>query len=180
MLDDFQVVRFFEHFGEQLFDGIEVPLDRVKAGIPEAVRSIVTFAQIESLPPDQAERLIAPAEAAALARNTLFYLAEDETLAALIEKSLDSHRDDEMVADVILAVGFVASMILIAATTEVEGTILGVKFKKSEASPTLVKAIVEPFAKVLSGSPKPKAKQRVVSEHATQRRRPNMRAQTGC
>jgi hypothetical protein len=157
-LDDFQVVRFFEHFGEQLFDSMEVPLDRVKAGIPEIMRDIPGFAQIENLPPDQAERLIAPAEAATLARNTLLLLGDDATLAPLIERSLDSYRDDAMVADVILAVGFVASMILIAATTEVEGTIMGVKFKKAQASAALVKAVVEPFAKVVSGSPKPAAK----------------------
>jgi hypothetical protein len=157
-LDDFQVVRFFEHFGEQLFDGMEVPLERVKEGIPEAVRDIPGFAQIENLPPDQAERLIAPAVAAALARNTLLLLEDDATLAPLIERSLDSYRDDAMVADIILAVGFVASMILIAATTEVEGTIMGMKFKKGRASAALVKAIVEPFVKVVSASAKPAAK----------------------
>jgi hypothetical protein len=151
-LDDFQVVRFFEHFGQQLFAGMDVSVEQIKDGIPESIRAIPGFSQIENLSQDQAERLINPAESSALARKTLLKLADDETLGPLVETTLENYSDNEMVVDVILAAGFVASVLLIAATTEFEGKIFGVKFKKGKADADLVRAITE-F--VLPTFPKP-------------------------
>jgi hypothetical protein len=154
-LDDVQVVRFFEHFGQQLFAGMDVSVEQIKDGIPDSIRAIPGFSDIENLSPDQAERLISPSESAALARNTLLILADDETLAPLVETALESYSDNEMVVDVILAVGFVASMLMITATTQVEGQMFGIKFKKSKADAKLVRAITEPFANALSTFSKP-------------------------
>jgi hypothetical protein len=148
-LDDVQIVRFFENFGQQLFAGMDVSLEQIKEGIPASIRAIPGFSQIENLSPDEAERLISPSESAALARNTLLILADDETLAPLVETALENYSDNEMVVDVILAAGFVASVLLVAATTEFEGEIFGVKFKKGKADADLVRAITDSFANVL-------------------------------
>jgi hypothetical protein len=67
---------------------------------------------------------------------------------------LASYRDDELVADVILTVGLVATVLLMAAAIEFEGQIGGVKFKKGKVDHKMISAVVEPFAKVLGGSPR--------------------------
>jgi hypothetical protein len=91
-----------------------------------------------------------PSVSVATARNIAIYLANDDEFAPLIEKALDIYRDDKLVADIILAVGLVASVLLIAATTEFAGEVAGIKFKKGKADPAIVKAITEPIAKIIS------------------------------
>jgi hypothetical protein len=149
-LDDFQVVRFFDRFSRQLIAGANVSLDQIKSGIPDSARALEGFAQIENLAPELAERCLDPSASAALARNILVALSGDAEFAPLIESALDRYRDDELVADVILAIGLVASMLLIIATTEFTAEGKNWKFAKKRASPELVKAITEPCAKVIS------------------------------
>jgi hypothetical protein len=149
-LDDFQMVRFFAYFSQQLIAGASVSLEQIVSGIPNATRALEGFAHIENLAPDEAGRPLEPSVSVATARNIVMHLANDDEFAPLIEKALDIYRDDKLVADIILAVGLVASVLLIAATTEFEGEVAGIKFKKGKADAAMVKAITEPFAKVLS------------------------------
>lgn len=149
-LDDFQVTRFFEHFSRQLVGGASVSLNQIKEGIPEDVRTVEGFEQVENLTPDLADRSLDSSVSAAIARNTLLNLAGDPEFGPLIERALDTYRDDELVADVILAVGLVTSILLIAATTEFEGEVAGITFRKGKADLETVKVITEPFAKALA------------------------------
>lgn len=59
-MDDFQIVRFYNHFSAELFDGLQVSLDEIKAGVPEDVRRLPGFSDVEGLPPDQAETPLPP------------------------------------------------------------------------------------------------------------------------
>ena len=152
-LDDYEVVRFLEHFGQQLFQGMTVSVDQVRAGIPDEVQKIPEFGRIATMSESEAARALAPADSVALARTTLLGLAEDETFGPLLERALDSYRDQEMFADVILSAGFVASMLLMTATVEFEGSAFGIKFRKRKADADLVKAITEPLANALSRRP---------------------------
>ena len=153
-MDDFQVVRFFEAFVQQLLAGSSTTFDAIKSGVPPSVRSGADWARLEGLTEDQANQLLEPSEAAAASRRLLLQLADDPSLGPALDAFLASFRDDELVADVVLAVGLVASVLLIAATTEFEGQIAGVKFKKGKADPETIKALVSPFASLLSGSAK--------------------------
>ena len=150
-MDDFQVVRFFEAFGEQLLSGSRTSLDDVKSGVPASARGVAGWQQLENLTPEQADQVLPPAEAAATARHVLLQLSNDPTLGPLLEKFAGTYRDDELVADVILAVGLVASVILVAASTEFEGKLAGVTFKKGKVDPETLKALVGPFATTLAG-----------------------------
>lgn len=149
-MDDFQIVRFFEAFGQELIAGTGVSLDELTARIPAPTRAVAGVSQLEQLTPEQAETVLDPATSAAMARRILLALADDETFAPLLEQALATYRDEELVADVVLAVGMVASVLLMTAATEVEGKIAGVKFKKRKVDPELVKAVVEPFANALA------------------------------
>lgn len=150
-MDDFQVVRFFEAFSEQLLAGSNTPLEAIKSGIPASTRTVTGWRQIEDLTPAQAEQILSPADAAATARHVLGHLADDATFGPILETFLASYRDDELVADVVLAIGLVASVLLVAASTEFEGKIAGVTFKKGKVDPETLKALVGPFATALTG-----------------------------
>ena len=54
-----------------------------------------------------------------------------------------------MVADVVLALGLAASMVLVAATTEFEGKVFGIKFKKRAANGETIKHLAALFGAVL-------------------------------
>lgn len=86
-----------------------------------------------------------------MSRNILLHLADDATFGPLLEKHLASYRDDELVVDVILAVGLVASVLMVAASLEFEGKIAGVKFKKGKVDPKTLTALIGPFAAALTG-----------------------------
>lgn len=150
-MDDFQVVRFFEYFGQQVFEGSTASLDEIKDGVPEATRALPSFQQLESLTEEEAERLLDLSQSAGVARGMLLVLADDERFALLIEAALDSYSDTEMVAEVVLAVGFAVSLVLMAATTELKGSFFGVKGVKGAATPEMIRAITEPFANMVGG-----------------------------
>jgi hypothetical protein len=153
-MDDFQVVRFFEAFAQQLVVGTQTPFDAIKGSIPGSIKALAGWEGIEGLSPERAAQVMEPTAAVETTRTLLTHLAEDATFGPLMNDFLASYRDDELVADVILTVGLVATVLLMAAAIEFEGQIGGVKFKKGKVDHKMISAVVEPFAKVLGGSPR--------------------------
>jgi hypothetical protein len=150
-MDDFQVVRYFETFSRHLLAGSSTSFDEVKNGIDASTRAVAGWNKVESLTPQQAKQLLPPAEAASTARNILLHLADDATFGPLLEEHLASYRDDELMVEMVLAVGLVASVLMVVASTEFEGKIAGVKFKKGKVDPETLKALIGPFAAALTG-----------------------------
>ena len=95
-----------------------------------------------------------PTAAVETTRTLLTHLAEDATFGPLMNDFLATYRDDELVADVILTVGLVATVLLMAAAIEFEGQIGSVKFKKGKVDHKMISAVLGPFAKALGGSPR--------------------------
>ena len=152
-LDDFQVVRFFEYFGQELLSSAEVSPEQIKAGIPDSIRTITGFAELESITPRQAKHTLDLGTSAPLvARTILLSLADDEALAPVLQEAVDTYSDEELPADVVLAVGVAVALILIAATTEFEVEIWGMKIKKSQAKRELVEAIMKGVSVLLPSS----------------------------
>jgi len=149
-LDDFQVVRFFNHFSQQLFEGMDVTKEQVLSGIPPSIRELPGFSRIESLSPEERKAQLESSESVAIARSILVNLAQDATFSPLVERALDTYKDDKLFAGAILAIGAAASMILVAATTQAKGKVFGIELVKEKANPDLVKAILEPFSKALT------------------------------
>lgn len=153
-LDDYQVLRFLQHFGHELVAGMKVSGDEVRAGVPAEIRGTPGFKTIADLPPNRKSRALKHREAVACARAILELYAQDAALAPALEKALDEYRDDALVADVILAAGFAVSMVIIAATTSFEAVFKNITVKKGEASADLVGKAVGLVAGVVgSGSP---------------------------
>src|SRR5216110_999078 len=101
-IDDFQVVRFFEYFGQQVFEGTTASLDQIKDGVPEATRALPAFKHLENLTENETERLLDLSQSAPIARTMLLALADDQRFAPLIKAALDSYSDTEMIAEVVL------------------------------------------------------------------------------
>jgi hypothetical protein len=148
-MDDFQVVRFFDAFAQQLLASSDTPFDTVREGIPGSTRALAEWRTLDGLTAEQAEQLVPPDAAAATARQILMHLADDPAFAPALDQFLDSYRDDALVADVVLAVGLVASMIMMVASTAFKAKFGSVEIEKHTLDAATVKAILEPFGKVL-------------------------------
>lgn len=151
-MDNFQVVRYFEAFGQHLLAGLNTSFEEIKDGVPASVRAVDGWQRVETLTPEQAEQLLAPVEAAATARNVLLRLADDATFGPLLEEHLASYRDDELVVEIVLAVGLVASVLMVIASTKVEWKDGKLKIEHNEVDLAKVTALIESFARVLPTS----------------------------
>ena len=57
-MDDFQVVRFFEAFAQQLAVGTQTPFDAIKGSIPPSIKSLAGWEGIEGLSPERAAQVM--------------------------------------------------------------------------------------------------------------------------
>jgi hypothetical protein len=144
-LDDYQIVRFFDHFSRQVFNGLDVDMNTILDGIPESVKELNGFSELTRLSPEQKNKKMDVSVSAPVARSILLILAEDRQFGKLLQEALAGFKDDEMVADIILAVGAAVSMILVAATTQLKGKIFGMEIQKDKATPNMIKAVGELF-----------------------------------
>lgn len=149
-LDDFRVMRFYEHFAQTLFDGLDVDTDELLAQVPEELRMSPELAPLVNLTGPGRRNALKFDDAALCARETLLTLAKHPGFEAALAQALDEYRDDAMVADIILAVGMAASMIIVAATTSIRCRYANGKFEfefgKTVASPKMVTSIVSSLA----------------------------------
>lgn len=150
-MDDFQVVRLLEAFTHQLMASSSTPFETVAAGIPASTRALASWGALAGLTPDQAETTLDPPAAAATARRVLSMVAEDGTFGPALEGFLSTYRDDALVAEVVLAVGLVASLLMMVASTSFKAKFGSVEIEKHTVDAESIKAILEPFAKVIPG-----------------------------
>lgn len=149
VLDDFQMVRFFDRFSRRLIAGTTVSLDEIRVGIPDVTRALEGFTDLENMTPERAERSLEPSISAVVARSILLKLAYDSDFGPLIERALETYRDEALVASATLARGLVASVLLIIATTEFRAKGPNWEFVKKGADPQLVKAVTEVCVKAI-------------------------------
>lgn len=147
-LDDYQAVRFLQSFGDELFHGLQVTGEQLQASVPDTVRALPAYRAITELTPEAKEAALDPEDAGQVAQAILEVMAQDEALVPALEAAMDEYRDDALVADVILAAGFAASMIIMAATTSFTATFKNVKIGKETASAELVGKVAELVGRV--------------------------------
>ncbi len=150
-LSDFQVIRFFKFFSDEMLSGVNSSLEEIQTGILEPIKQKDEFLKLESLLYSNAEENLNPEQSALIARKLLFIMAQDDTLEPLLTAALNEYHDDELGAGNIIAVGVAISMILVSATTALQGTAFGVEFRKETADAELVESILSPAAEIFSG-----------------------------
>ena len=143
-----RVVRFFKYFSQKIFSGLDSSLEDVLAGVPDSIRNTDSFAQIEQLASEDIQDNLNLEQSALIARKVLLSLATDETFEQILDTALDRFDDSELGAGNIIAVGAAVSMILVTATTAVEGEVFGIRFKKKTADTELVKLVTKTAAEI--------------------------------
>lgn len=133
-LSDFAATAALDHFAT-LF--AKAPLTQSTDALPEGARGFVTTASNEPA------RAIPTNEAAAYARSLLKAFARTPAFEPGVANAVEAFKDNNLASRPILAFGTVATLFLIAATTEVEVTIGDVYIHKHAATPELVSAIAE-------------------------------------
>jgi len=141
-MDDFQLVRFFQHWANNLCEGAITDIETIVGGVPAELRETTEFSKVTDLSPEQANVPIQVGEAALVARAILEPLALMPEVSPSLEAALGSFDDDKLVVDVIIALGLVASVLLIVSTIEFDGRIGPVRFRKGKADPETLKIII--------------------------------------
>jgi hypothetical protein len=149
-LDDFRCVRFFSHFSQKLLGASNLTQEELLLAVPEDIRRSQELLPALGLPADARRQLLGAEGAVVCARTALLAFAEHPGFAGALEQALDDYRDDEMFADVVLAFGLAASMMIVAATSTLQVTYKDGKFAfkggKVVAPASVVKEIVKSLA----------------------------------
>lgn len=122
------------------------------AAVPEA-RSVAT------VDAKTAARQAGSAESMRVVRALLGALAADPATApALVATWREIEEDDSLVVvETIIAVGLLANLTLLVATTGVKAKIKGVQIEKKAADADMVRAVLEPLKALLGLQPPPAA-----------------------
>lgn len=139
MMSDVAIAKFFEHWGTELLDGAVTDVDTIIAGVPADVRDTNGFNDVTDL---SADRSLDLTTSALVARAVLLPLANDPEVGPTIAAALETFDDDRLLIDVILALGLVASVLLIVSTTEFNGKIGPFTFHKGKAEPETIKSVL--------------------------------------
>ena len=147
-LDDFRSTRFFIYFSQKLFDETDISQEALQAQIPDEIRNRQELSPVFNLTADAKSKTLGADDAVVCARGVLEALAQHPGFEKALEQALDEYRDDDMIADIIMAVGLAASMIIVAATSHfqvewVKGEKLKIKGGKDVAPTDMVTGVVD-------------------------------------
>jgi hypothetical protein len=142
---------FFNYFSSDVLAGISSSLEEIQSGVSDSTKNRDSFMKLENMLYSSTSENLNPEDSAFLARKLLLAMAQDKTLSPVLETALDEHRDDELPAGDIIAVGVAISMILVSATASLEGTAFGIEFRKETADAELVESVLSPAAEIFSG-----------------------------
>lgn len=131
-LEDGSAVRFLDHFGRQLLSGLQTAPADVVAGVADQAAADPDLDGLVNLPAEARGDALPPERAVAFARQMLDRFAHDPRYAPALERALDDWHDDYLGMGEILAKGFAASMLMLAANHRVEIDLLGIKITPTD------------------------------------------------
>lgn len=149
-LSDSQVIGVTKALFRRVY--AEIPYDdvRIKAQGQAPLHSLLALGE------DNLRKEMAAEDSTYIGRLVLSQYAVDDAFGPLVRESIEKvKKSDDLVVDIILAVGLVVNLTLLITTTKVDvskgpdGKIHW-RVRKSEASPELVKAVVKPVAEMVA------------------------------
>ena len=150
-LSDSQIVELTKELFKTLYS--HVPYKQVKQNW-ESVPDVAGLAELNS---DDLKRDLPAADSAQISRLLLEQFAKDPEFSPVVLQSWEAVRNsDHLILDAIISLGLIVNLTLLVATTKLDmrknadGSFQW-SFSKGPAKKDLVKAIVEPFAKLLGG-----------------------------
>jgi hypothetical protein len=148
-LSDSDAVLFLQDFNQSFLGGIIGDFKTLRQGIPEEIKSMPEFSEIDRLSLDK-KASIKGEEAVALSRDILVLLADNPRLSPLLEMAMDAYVNIEHLElgakEEILSRALAAAVILLAATSvSIEGKMVNVKYEipKEAAVPVLLAAFTK-------------------------------------
>jgi hypothetical protein len=111
-MNDFQVLRFFDYFSQQIFRGSPVELSDLMGSLPADAQLSPMMMATTKLDVATAGAALSKQESAQVSRLVLNYWAETNPFDALLATALSQYKETEQAADTILAVGTALSMVL--------------------------------------------------------------------
>lgn len=150
-MDDFQILRFFNHFNNSLIERSNADADDIIKGLPDDIKGIDEMKTILQSR-DEYDTALPPNEATSFARLALEEMAANADTEPILAESLANYKDNEMVAGVILALGSVVGFILLISSHKV--TYSREKgWQLKDATDTEIKAKTEMIKTLLSSIP---------------------------
>jgi len=147
-MDKSQLIELTNFLGANLLAGLDD--EDLSGKISPELQGHKKLKEIMNLEEDVMLENIAPSESADIAREFLLFMAHDDQLAPVVEKALSEFKEEEvLIVETILSIGIAASLLIFMSTTEVEGKIFGLRIKKKAATAEQIKAILEPFSKII-------------------------------
>jgi hypothetical protein len=149
-LSDSQVIEV----AKELFNTVyaNVPFDQVRKNSEGAV----DVGELVALNDEVKQQDLSPTDSARFGRLVLEQYARDPELGPLVHQAWNKvESSDELIVDVLLALGLVVNLTLLVATTKIElqnlpdGKIRW-KIVKRDAPPELVGSVLKPLAKLAS------------------------------
>jgi hypothetical protein len=140
-LDDHTAIRILEHFAGQVFEGLETPVDVMVDGVVPEVKNTEFFNYALNLTETEQSQPLTTQQSAEVARMLLMYFAPDPVLGPALTLTFNEYKDDQLMVGAILATGVAVSMIIVAATTQLDGQIGGMRIKKGAATPKQIEAL---------------------------------------
>jgi hypothetical protein len=157
-LDDFTLLKFYNHFTATLIAQINADLPTIIAIIPDSIRHLPEIDSVLQADPGVMGKTVQSGEAVAFARQTLSFWANDPQLVPLLDDLLTNYRDTELAAGVLLELGGAVSMLLLMGTSSIkrhkDGTweinILGLPAEDVDARIRLIKALFKSIPEAIA------------------------------
>ncbi|UCD58292.1 MAG: hypothetical protein JSV16_04030 [Candidatus Hydrogenedentota bacterium] len=147
-MSDVESVRFLTHFAREMFK--QTDRFAILNSVSGDVAALEEIRRVRSLDDSERKARFGPQDSARMARRILEVLADDEVMAPVVEEVWETYRPDELFVETILSAGLVAGLLLFVATTDLEGEVMGIRFRKGRASAEQIRAIAEPFFESLT------------------------------
>ena len=149
-LKDGQPVAVLNFFCNRLFSGVTVEEEQIREGVPIEISELDSFHRLMDHFDRERSVELPPTDSSSVAKETLKACAKSESLSPVLEKALEEYSDHLFGAEAILSIGAAVMLILAVSSTEIEGTLWGMKISKSQTSAEQIRAVVEPVCEMIS------------------------------
>lgn len=150
-MDDFQVLRFFNHLNQSLIADIQEDSDSLLEELPDSLQQLDEMQKVLQLD-EEFDTPLLQKEAADFARSALIVMAENEDTEPSLAENLNSYTDDVMAAGAILALGGAVSFIVLLSTHKISYK-KGKGWELQGRNPGEIKEVTDLVKTLVSGIP---------------------------
>lgn len=118
-LDDFKALRLFRNIEAELSQHAATDAEELLTQLPETIQQLPEVEQLKAADDTTLDAAVPDAEAIQTARASLEWMAENPGTSEYLADKLENWKDNEMVAQTILAVGGALSAVMLLSTFKI-------------------------------------------------------------